>query len=160
MNGPLPSRLDGPPLGVGGDGILQIPVNDDLPAHDVKLTLAAVPENVAVVRSVLSGLGDALALGPQATDDLRLAASEACTNVVIHAYAGREDGVLEVEAAIDPPLLHILVRDHGSGLAPRLDSPGLGTGLPLIAALSESLELTTVDGATEVRMAFVIPDAT
>lgn len=134
-------------------------MTDQAPAHDVKLTLAAVPENVAVVRSVLSGLGDVLELGPQGTDDLRLAASEACTNVVIHAYVGREPGMLEVEAAVEPPLLHVLVRDRGRGLVPRLDSPGLGTGLPIIAALSESLELTTVDGATEIRMAFLLPAA-
>lgn len=130
--------------------------NDHAPAH-ATLTLAAVPENVAIVRHVFSGLGDALQFDAEKTDDLRLAVSEACTNAVIHAYSGRDDGVMEIEATVESPLLHVLVRDRGRGLRPRLDSPGLGMGLPLIAALSASLELTTVDGATEVRMAFVIP---
>jgi serine/threonine-protein kinase RsbW len=135
-----------------------MPPTDHGLAH-ATLTLAAVPENVAIVRHVVSGLGDALQFDAEKTDDLRLAVSEACTNAVIHAYTGRDDGVMEIEAMVEPPLLHVLVRDRGRGLRPRLDSPGLGMGLPLIASLSESLELTTIDGATEVRMAFVIPSA-
>jgi serine/threonine-protein kinase RsbW/stage II sporulation protein AB (anti-sigma F factor) len=49
------------------------------------------------------------------------------------------------------------VRDEGRGVVPRADSPGLGLGLPLIATLTESLELGTgEDNATEVRMTFRI----
>ena len=49
----------------------------------------------------------------------------------------------------------LTVLDEGSGLAPRVDSPGLGLGLPLIATLAESLELGTGRlEETEVRMTF------
>ena len=51
------------------------------------------------------------------------------------------------------------MRDHGRGMMPRADSPGLGVGLPLMASLSESLELSNrADGGTEVRMAFLLHD--
>jgi serine/threonine-protein kinase RsbW/stage II sporulation protein AB (anti-sigma F factor) len=47
------------------------------------------------------------------------------------------------------------VRDEGKGIVPRPDSPGLGLGLPLIATLTESLELgRATDDRTEVAMVF------
>lgn len=145
-----------PPSGAGVPR--QVPVPDQIPSPaEVELTLAARPENVAVVRHVLGGVGDVLALDPETLGDLRLAVSEACTNVVVHAYDEAGSGVMQIEARIQAPLLHVTVRDHGRGVAPRPDSPGLRVGLPMMAALTESLELANVDGATEVRMTFLIP---
>jgi anti-sigma regulatory factor (Ser/Thr protein kinase) len=92
----------------------------------------------------------------QLLSDIKLAVTEACTNVVIHAYPDTE-GPMEVRAALGDELLTIIVRDEGRGVVPRADSPGLGLGLPLIATLTESLELGTGDDdATEVRMTFRI----
>jgi anti-sigma regulatory factor (Ser/Thr protein kinase) len=87
-----------------------------------------------------------------------MAISEACTNVVVHAY-DEEDGVLEVEMAAGESGLTIRVRDHGTGIRPhgdrRGDAPALGLGLPLIAALSDAYELTGTSGrGTEVKMRF------
>lgn len=124
--------------------------------RQIRLTLDSVPENVAVVRHVLTGFGAALGLDPHTTNDLRLAASEACTNAVVHAYAEGDPGVMELDADLDPPLLRITVRDCGTGIALRPGSPGLGLGLPLLAALSDKLEVESADGVTEVRMAFLI----
>lgn len=121
---------------------------------DVQLTLPARAENVAVVRHALGGLGEALALHPQTLSDVKLAVTEACTNVVVHAY-GDGDGPMEVAASIDGHALRVTVRDEGLGIVPRPDSPGLGLGLPLIATLTESLELgKTPDDRTEVTMVF------
>ena len=126
---------------------------------DVELKLPARAENVAVVRHALGGLGEALALDPQTLSDLRLAVTEACSNVVVHAYPGGE-GTMEVAAEIDDGLLHVFVRDDGHGITPRPDSPGLGLGLPLIATLADTLELgKTGDDRTEVAMTFRIAEA-
>ena len=76
-------------------------------------------------------------------------------NVVIHAYPGDEDGLLEVDAVTDLDGLTIVVRDHGSGIRPRPDveQPSLRIGLTLIAALSSSFEISGgVDRGTEIRM--------
>ena len=124
---------------------------------DLELVLPARPDNVAVVRHVLGGLGEALGLDPRGLADLRLAVSEACTNVVVHAYDSPEEQ-LEVEASIDGALLNVTVRDHGRGLAPRTDSPGLGLGLPIAKAVTSSLELGESPAGNEVRMTFVVPD--
>ena len=66
-------------------------------------------------------------------------------------------GVLFVVGGL---LLAVAVRDEGHGMLPRPDSPGLGLGLPLIATLSESLELGRAeDDRTEVRMTFRLEPA-
>lgn len=125
---------------------------------DLVLSLPARAENVAVIRHAFGGLGEALALPDQLLSDIKLAVTEACTNVVIHAYPDGE-GPMEVRAALADRELSIVVRDEGRGVVPRADSPGLGLGLPLIATLTESLELGTGDdAATEVRMTFRMAD--
>src|SRR6476469_5669296 len=62
---------------------------------DVRLSLPARPENVAVVRHVLGAFAEALHLPVGVVDDMRLAVTEACTNVVRHAYDGVDPGPLE-----------------------------------------------------------------
>jgi anti-sigma regulatory factor (Ser/Thr protein kinase) len=121
---------------------------------DLELRIPARAENVAVVRHAFGGLAEALDVDEQALADIKLAVTEACTNVVIHAYDGGE-GALEVDATVDDRMLTVVIRDSGRGIVPRPDSPGLGLGLPLIATLAESLELGS-DAAdhTEVRMTF------
>ena len=125
---------------------------------DIVLCLPARAENVAVVRHALGGLSDAFALSDALIADIRLAVSEACTNVVVHAYDDAPAaGLLEVEASCEHDEVAIVVRDRGRGIAPRTDSPGLGVGLPLIATLADRLEIANgVDGATEVRMHFAL----
>jgi anti-sigma regulatory factor (Ser/Thr protein kinase) len=126
----------------------------DIP--DLVLSLPARAENVAVVRHAFGGLGEAVGVPEQLLSDIKLAVTEACTNVVIHAYPDGE-GPMEVQAALGDEQLSIVVRDEGRGVVPRADSPGLGLGLPLIATLTESLELGTGDDeTTEVRMTFRI----
>jgi serine/threonine-protein kinase RsbW/stage II sporulation protein AB (anti-sigma F factor) len=74
--------------------------------------------------------------------------------VVVHAY-GEGEGPMEIAASVDDTVLRVTVRDEGLGIVPRPDSPGLGLGLPLIATLTESLELgKTPDDRTEVTMVF------
>jgi serine/threonine-protein kinase RsbW len=82
--------------------------------------------------------------------------SEAVTNVVVHAYRHEDrPGRIEVEAELEGDALCVRIRDQGHGLEPRLDSPGLGLGLPLMAQLSASMEVRAPEhGGTEVTMRF------
>jgi len=121
--------------------------------------MPARPEGVAVVRQALAGMADALDFDAAVLADMKMAVSEACTNVVVHAYEDT-DGVLEVDMSASDAGLTIRVRDHGSGIHPQVnrsrDVPALGLGLPLIAALSDAFELHGSAGqGTEVRMTFV-----
>ena len=127
-------------------------------APDVRMTLPARPEGVGVVRQALAGVADALDFDAAVLSDMKMAVTEACTNVVVHAYEDSE-GMLDVDMMADESGLTIRVRDHGSGIHPHphteRDVPALGLGLPLIAALSDSFELRGGTGqGTEVLMTF------
>jgi len=144
----------------GPDGPPEPLPEEVTPTPDLELKLPARAENVAVVRHALGGLAEALDVGEQALADIKLAVTEACTNVVIHAYDGAELGALEVAASIDDRMLTVAIRDHGRGIVPRPDSPGLGLGLPLIATLAESLELGSgTTDHTEVLMTFRLDES-
>jgi serine/threonine-protein kinase RsbW len=124
---------------------------------EVLLTMPARPEGVGVVRQALAGMADALDFEAAVLADMKMAVTEACTNVVVHAYES-DSGVLEVEMQATEDGLTIVVRDHGTGIQPRparSEPPALGLGLPLIAALTDAFELRGTAGqGTEVRMTF------
>jgi len=144
-----PSQTDGPHR-AGGTASEEVTATPDL-----ELKLPARAENVAVVRHAFGGFAEVLTVDEQTLADIKLAVTEACTNVVMHAYEDDARGSLEVDASFDDTRLTVVIRDNGRGILPRPDSPGLGLGLPLIATLAESLELGTDDGDhTEVRMTF------
>jgi serine/threonine-protein kinase RsbW len=127
---------------------------------DMELALAARAENIAIVRHALGGLGEAYGLAEPKLSDIRLAVTEACANVVVHAYPEGLGGPMEVHASMDKDELTVKVRDWGRGIGPRANSPGLGLGLSLIAALAETVHLAHGgEEHTEVRMTFGLSDA-
>jgi anti-sigma regulatory factor (Ser/Thr protein kinase) len=126
---------------------------------DMELALQARAENIAIVRHALGGLGEALGVPEPKLSDIRLAVTEACANVVVHAYPEEQNGEMEIHASVQENALTVLVRDWGCGIRPRPDSPGLGLGLSLIAALAETVQLGHGEQQhTEVRMTFLLTD--
>src|SRR3954462_14333484 len=101
---------------------------------DVKLTLPARAENVAVIRHVLGAFAESLRLPDGLVEDLRLAVTEACTNVVRHAYEPDAPGPVEVPLCPDDDAVGAVVADQGRGIGTSSDTSGPGLGLPLIAA--------------------------
>jgi Anti-sigma regulatory factor (Ser/Thr protein kinase) len=133
---------------------------DDEPA--LELTLPSRAESVTVVRQALSAFADIDGWDPTFLTDLKIAVSEACANVVMHAYPNT-DGPMRITIERDADRLVVLVADHGVGMTPRVDSPGagLGLGLPLIAAISDEVQVRSPnEGPTEVRMTFTVPAMT
>jgi serine/threonine-protein kinase RsbW len=133
---------------------------------NVRLSLPGSAENVLVVRQALSGLAASLALDPIETNDLNTAVTEACNNVVMHAYRG-EEGPLEVDVSAHPGGVEVVVRDRGDGIhlpepepESESDDAHAGMGIPVIHALTRRAELTErAGGGTEVRMEFDTPNA-
>jgi len=122
---------------------------------DIRLTLPARPENIAVVRHMLGAVGQAIELPPAVVDDLRLAVTEACTNVVRHAYPGRS-GTLDVVVRPEGERLEVTVADSGRGMGPSPDRRGPGLGLPLIAALADSFDIDeSVPSGSRLVMSFM-----
>jgi serine/threonine-protein kinase RsbW len=132
-------------------------MSDAGPPPEVVLNMPARAEGVGVVRQALAGMADALAFDAAVLSDMKMAVTEACTNVVVHAY-DEQAGQLEVAMLAGEEDLTIVVRDYGAGIQPkpaRTEPPALGLGLPLIAALSDAFELRGTAGkGTEVRMTF------
>jgi serine/threonine-protein kinase RsbW len=121
----------------------------------LQISLPARAENVAVVRHAIAGLAERIGMDDAAIADLKTVVTEACMNVVVHAYPDDEAGLLEIEAVPDLDGLTVAVRDFGRGISPRpgVDRPSLRIGLALIAALSSSFEISGgVDRGTEIRM--------
>lgn len=121
-----------------------------------ELRAAADAESVPLVRHALRVYLERFDLTDERIAEVTLAVTEACSNVVVHAYRG-QTGELEVIVEDDPVEGVIVnVRDHGGGLQPRADSPGLGVGLPVIYAIADSVQVSSnTDGnGTDLRMHF------
>lgn len=126
-------------------------------AARVELRLSAVADNVVVARQAISGFADAFAWDAHFVEDVRLAVSEACTNVVEHAYrSAASPGEMLLSIVIDAGRLVVAVRDSGGGFDAR-PSPG-GVGLSLMAAVSDAMDVRSAPGSTEVRLTFAPHD--
>ncbi|HEY7830977.1 MAG TPA: ATP-binding protein [Solirubrobacteraceae bacterium] len=132
---------------------------------NVCLKLSNRAENVLLVRETLIGVAEALAIDDSDLNDIKTAVTEACNNVVMHAYAGKE-GPLELELYVgsgssDSGSIEVVVRDRGAGIQPRIprlrETPA-GIGIPVMQALARRVEFSsTEDQGTEVRMEFATP---
>ncbi|HWD70184.1 MAG TPA: ATP-binding protein [Solirubrobacteraceae bacterium] len=127
--------------------------------HDLRLRLEllSVPDSVRMIRSVLHTVTHADELDPDRMDDMRLAISEACNNVVLHAYPSTP-GPLIFSLVVRGDWIEAVVRDQGCGIRPGVArSRGLGMGVTLINALADRAEFETSELGTEVRMRFRRP---
>jgi serine/threonine-protein kinase RsbW len=129
----------------------------------VRLTLPAQAENVALARQVLAGLAEALDIGEELLADINIAVTEACNNVVFHAYPDGE-GATEITITSVFDQLVISVRDEGAGMnrfpgeagAVAETSAGLGFGFALMSSLSDQFGVDSGASGTEIRMRFAI----
>lgn len=122
---------------------------------------AAVPESVAAVRAAVRAFAHGRGVPQSTIEAVTLAVSEAATNVVVHAYRDAEQpGQIDVAATLAASELRVTVGDSGSGLRPRIDSPGLGLGLAIIAQLADGVDLVKAQGGgLELRMRFALAAA-
>ena len=117
---------------------------------------AALPRSVSDARHAVKAWLGALAVDELIVHDIALALSEACSNVVMHAYRDDGWGRFRVLAERHDDAVTVTVADDGCGMTPRSDSPGLGLGVPLIASLTDALDVRCgPDGrGTQVSMHF------
>ncbi len=118
------------------------------------MSLPARAENVSVVRHALAGLAEEIGMDAPGIADLKTVVTEACMNVVVHAYGG-EPGPLRVSADPDADGMTVIVSDSGSGIRPRADAEqaSLRLGLSLIAALSSSFSFSGgLNRGTQIEM--------
>jgi anti-sigma regulatory factor (Ser/Thr protein kinase) len=126
------------------------------PSPDLRESLPAVPESTPRLRRAVTRFASEAGAAGGTVENISLAVSEAITNVVVHAYADEpEPGAVRMTAVVEAGWIHITVGDDGRGMVPRLDSPGLGLGLPLISQTADAFDVHHAEsGGTELRMSF------
>ncbi|MFL5860409.1 MAG: ATP-binding protein [Solirubrobacteraceae bacterium] len=125
-------------------------------ARNLNETYESTPGSVAQGRTQLADFAAQVGATPRQVEAVRLAASEAMTNAVRHAYGGGS-GLIYVNAAVASGELWILISDDGCGLRPGADQPlrGLGLGLGLMSQVSDDFGIASrATGGTEVRLRF------
>jgi serine/threonine-protein kinase RsbW len=121
----------------------------------LELSLSAVPASCARARREIRAALDGMRVNMAAVE---LAASEAVTNAIVHAYRDQDgagaDECVTIRLTTDAGGVWILVADEGVGMSPRDDSPGLGLGLSVIAHLTDQLLVVQAETGTRVHMRF------
>jgi serine/threonine-protein kinase RsbW len=128
----------------------------DSPPFELARSVSAVADQIAGIRHSVLALAEAHGMTNALQADVALAVSEACANVVMHAYVDAPGpGPMTVAAYHDNSALVVIITDDGSGMVPRPHSPGLGVGLSLIARLTQGLEISNpTPRGTKVQMTF------
>jgi anti-sigma regulatory factor (Ser/Thr protein kinase) len=127
----------------------------------LRRSLPAIPASVPAMRAAVAEFVSAAGVGEPQLAAVKLAVSEAVTNAVMHAYLhADEPGEVRVVTCLCGATVYVTVSDDGIGMMPRLDSPGLGVGLPFIADTADTLDIASGEGGgTVLRMSFRVQEA-
>src|SRR5207237_1788957 len=109
--------------------LVQVGIQQRVPADPER-----VPE---ICRALMSFVGNHCANASELASDVVLATTEACDNVVRHAYPGKV-GMLRFAARIDRWILVVVVADNGVGLRDAAATAGGGLGLLLIREVAHA----------------------
>ena len=124
----------------------------------LKFSVPGKPEYVRTIRMAVSSVASNLGFDVEAIDDIKVAVSEACTNVVKH---GKQcESIYEVSCEITEDGIVISVIDMIGGydvesyIPPDLDAPKEnGLGILIIKTLMDEVNITSKMGVgTEIRM--------
>lgn len=127
-------------------------------ADVLQFKIPGKPEYVGAVRMAISSLANIAGFDVEAIEDMKVAVSEACTNVVCHGQ--KNVGSYDVFCEINDELIRITVRDQGGGCdmgqyrRPDLDCPKEGgLGLFIIQTLMDEVDISSELGkGTQIRM--------
>jgi len=119
----------------------------------ISLTLPSSPGYVLLARLVVAQVGRVAGFGPEDVYDLKLAVTEAATNVIRHAAVES----YEIEYRVWPRAVEITVIDTGGGFnvanLTRVPDGQGGFGLAVIRDLVDELVLNSTEGGgTRLKM--------
>ena len=124
----------------------------------VELRMAPDAKNLALARLALTGVGAVAGATDAAVAELKLAVTEACTNAIVHGYAGSGRGELDVRYRVDTSAIEVEIEDDGGGFDP--DDPaadgaseGQGMGLMIIRAITTDVQIESDHSGS--RISFV-----
>jgi serine/threonine-protein kinase RsbW len=129
----------------------------------IGLTIPAKAEYLHIVRLTLFGIASNIGFSFEQIEDMKVAVSEACNNVVLHAYDEKRPGILEVQFELEENGMNIHIKDDGPSFeyeqqtnqSSKLHNKTLeeatvgGLGLFMMQALMDKVQVRTHNG-TEV----------
>lgn len=139
----------------------------------VEMKVPAKAEFVGVIRLSVSGIASRMGFTYEAIEDLKVALSEAATNVVSHAYERKEDGEVTIGFGIYEDRLEVMVSDQGESfnfediknrigpvdekdeIKPISELREGGFGLFLINALMDKVEINNQYGVIVLMTKFL-----
>jgi stage II sporulation protein AB (anti-sigma F factor) len=120
----------------------------------VRESFPAVEASIPLARNAITEWAEEAGADREQIDQIRLAVSEALTNVVLYAYPWRT-GEIHVTARVPGNELWVLIADSGCGIHAGRDSEGLGLGLALISKMTDGFSVVErSSGGTELRLRF------
>jgi serine/threonine-protein kinase RsbW len=130
--------------------------------RNVRLSVPARAEYIALARLALSGLADIVSLPEETLADLKLALTEAVSNSVRHAYEdGTSAGFVSIAYELSGDTLAVEVVDDGKGFDPERPPPlegeeltEGGLGIAIIRTVADEFELESSPGVRGSRLRF------
>jgi serine/threonine-protein kinase RsbW len=128
-------------------------------SQPLSLRLPPVPESVRLARTTMTAFCLRHGLCHDLTDRVRLAVSEACTTIVLHARREDDaDSTLALEAVLEDETLVVVVHDSRSVAGVDGDSLShdeLGIGMRIMARAATSADMTSRLGlGTRIALRF------
>ncbi|WP_372664317.1 ATP-binding protein [Amycolatopsis kentuckyensis] len=117
----------------------------------------AAPEALRRVRHELMAWVLAAGVDEARAQDIVLASYEALANVADHAYDGAGPGVVDIDAAVHPDRIEVVIGDHGRWRTPVVDPRPVslrGRGLLLLRASADRADIASGESGTVVTLAW------
>ncbi len=84
-----------------------------------KLEIVSNSSNLVKIRKFVSDIAVTAGFIEEDVSKIELAVDEACSNVVRHAYKGRDNFKIDIEVVYDTKKLSVTVTDKGKGFDPK-----------------------------------------
>ncbi|KRE44944.1 anti-sigma B factor RsbW [Paenibacillus sp. Soil522] len=136
----------------------------------IRLTIPARAEYIDMVRLALFGIANKAGFSYEEIEDMKVAVTEACTNVVLHAYSDGQPGVVDIIFELEKEEISIRIKDEGTSFQYEPSPAGKpvslhdkelsevtagGLGLFMMHALMDKVEVLSERG-TEVILTKLI----
>lgn len=131
----------------------------DAPADamaDLSLTAPADAQHVTELRHTLRDWLKSQQLPETLVADILLAANEALTNVVDHAYPDNQ-GPFSLSVRRTPATLTVRIADQGNWRPEPTDPGTRGRGLRILRAVAEAMDIDSRPDGTTVTAHFALP---
>lgn len=122
--------------------------------NKARIEVLARSENIGFVRMSVATFASQLDFTLGELEEIKVAVSEGISNSVLHAYPGKEEGMVFIELEIDGDTLYLTIEDRGQGiedpeevLEPAYSSSDrMGLGFAFIKSFMDSFELQSSPG--------------